>query len=773
MKSNRTTEAIIIISFVILTALFPTFINNLSFTTRNLDTTSNYKDNLKISVVSGKIHIDGNSGWVALKAAGNCTGKGTYSDPYVIEDFVIDGGGSGSCILIENSDVYFKIENCTVYNGGGDVPHPLFSPNPISHAGDAGIHLYNVTHALLFNNTCNDSDLTLQPRFYGILLLNSYNNTIKRNLVTQSQFIGIGGIIVSMSNSNVLTENIVNEGEITLIQSNNSIVSGNIMNVDSVDGLLLSYCINTTVTGNNITNRALGELEAGIKLIHSDYNNISKNIAKQRIDCVGIKNNTISGNIIENNNYGPGINLYSCYNNTIEENTINDNTGEGIRIRDSDCNLILRNNLTNNTVGISFQYYSPPGYFSHDDYNIVLGNTITNNRQYGIWFQEDSSFNLIFNNTFIGNSIHAVDNGTGNQWDDGSLGNYWDNYTGSDVNDDGTGDTPYYIPPTGGSMDNYPIWDDGDDGALPVIEIISPITDQVFGTNAPNFQVNKISLYINSTWYTIDGGITNYTFSGLIGKVNQSAWDDKGNEMITLTFYANNSIGLIGSSYVFISKDTIPPKILINSPAPSQLCGMEAPIFSLTIDEPNLQEKWYSFNGGDNIRFTSETQFNQSEWDKVGNGTVLITFNAMDILGHINSSQVVVRKDAFVPEITIISPHPNETYGSTPFNFTISIFESDLVSTWYTVQGSSIEIPFTGLTGTIDQIAWNNAPEGDVTITFYAQDRAGNIGTKVVVVIKSIPESIPEPIIPGYNLLFLLSILSFVAIIISKNLKKS
>ena len=61
---------------------------------------------MNISAVSGKIHIDGNSGWDAFKAAGNCTGNGTYSMPYVIEDLVIGDGGLGSCILIENSDVY-------------------------------------------------------------------------------------------------------------------------------------------------------------------------------------------------------------------------------------------------------------------------------------------------------------------------------------------------------------------------------------------------------------------------------------------------------------------------------------------------------------------------------------------------------------------------------------------------------------------------------------------------------------------------------------------
>lgn len=39
-------------------------------------------------------------------------GKCIYSNPYVIEYLVIDGGYSGSCILIEYSEVYFIIENC-------------------------------------------------------------------------------------------------------------------------------------------------------------------------------------------------------------------------------------------------------------------------------------------------------------------------------------------------------------------------------------------------------------------------------------------------------------------------------------------------------------------------------------------------------------------------------------------------------------------------------------------------------------------------------------
>jgi len=62
-------------------------------------------ENLKISATSGIIYINGNSEWVDFKNAGKCTGQGTYSDPYIIEDLEIDSEGSGRIITIIDSDV--------------------------------------------------------------------------------------------------------------------------------------------------------------------------------------------------------------------------------------------------------------------------------------------------------------------------------------------------------------------------------------------------------------------------------------------------------------------------------------------------------------------------------------------------------------------------------------------------------------------------------------------------------------------------------------------
>jgi len=65
---------------------------------------------VKISKISGKIHIIGNSGLVDFKNNGSCTGSGTYPDPYVIEDLLINGGGVDRGIWIENSNVFLELK---------------------------------------------------------------------------------------------------------------------------------------------------------------------------------------------------------------------------------------------------------------------------------------------------------------------------------------------------------------------------------------------------------------------------------------------------------------------------------------------------------------------------------------------------------------------------------------------------------------------------------------------------------------------------------------
>ena len=56
------------------------------------------------------IHIDNN--WTAAKAIGICAGDGTIDSPYIIENLDINGSGFIYCLLIQNSNDYFLVNNC-------------------------------------------------------------------------------------------------------------------------------------------------------------------------------------------------------------------------------------------------------------------------------------------------------------------------------------------------------------------------------------------------------------------------------------------------------------------------------------------------------------------------------------------------------------------------------------------------------------------------------------------------------------------------------------
>jgi len=242
-------------------------------------------ENLKISKLSDIIYIDGNFGWFSFKNAGYCTGQGTYSDPYVIEDLIIDGGSTESCIYIKNSDVYFKVENCTLYNSGGST--------------NAGIRLSYVNNSQLVNNNCSFNS-------YGIYLYHSGNNTALGNTASVNEDYGI---CLYYSDNNNISGNIVNYNYrgIYSSDSNNNIISGNIANYN-VNGIHLDFNNDNTLSRNTASNNS-----HGIHLFFSD-------------------NNIISGNIINNNSIGIYLE-YANYNYVLK----NVFSGNGKNIEEFSC----------------------------------------------------------------------------------------------------------------------------------------------------------------------------------------------------------------------------------------------------------------------------------------------------------------------------------------------------------------------------------------------------------------------------------------------------
>ncbi|KKL76376.1 hypothetical protein LCGC14_2045520 [marine sediment metagenome] len=260
------------------------------------DSINSRSENLKLSAVDSKIYISGNSGWVAFKNAGNCTGSGTDSDPYVIKDLVLDSGGQGDGIKIEDSDVYFKIENSTIYNSG----------TILFDAG--GIRLVNVTNGIVTNNT-------ITSIYKGIYIEQSDNIIISGNRANNNSY---NGIYLWYSMNIIVSGNIVNNNGNDGIQihdnSNNINVSGNIVNNNYDDGIYLIYSIDNIITGNTINNNG----DDGIFLLGSNINIVSGNTLIGNQDCITEQDS--QGNVFSDNgscSYGeegttpaiPGYNL--------------------------------------------------------------------------------------------------------------------------------------------------------------------------------------------------------------------------------------------------------------------------------------------------------------------------------------------------------------------------------------------------------------------------------------------------------------------------------
>jgi parallel beta-helix repeat protein len=140
-------------------------------------------------------------------------------------------------------------------------------------------------------------------------------------------------------------------------------------------------------------------------------------------------------------------------NTTVTGNTIQDNTKNGLSVYESRNNTISKNIISNNEAdGIYLQTYT----FE----NLILLNNITSNSGYGINCNQYSAVNLIHHNNFIDNgnqtTVYSAETNM-RGWDNDfpSGGNYWSDYNGTDDNGDGIGDTPYIIDEN--NQDNYPL----------------------------------------------------------------------------------------------------------------------------------------------------------------------------------------------------------------------------------------------------------------------------------------------------------------------------
>jgi len=396
MNSDRKLKLNLIIFLFIFSPIFGVSLNYFNDTRNNSGYSNDFtldKGTLKLSDVSGKIHIDNN--WTDAKAAGICTGNGTYSEPYVIEDLIIDGGESGSCVLIENSNVSFIIRNCSVFNAG-------FSGK--------GFYLLNVNNSQLIDNNAND---IRGDDGYGIFLIGD-NNLIVGNTVANSSIVGGewgNGCAISLSGNN------------------NTVYANIVINYRYSEGIRI-YGSNSKINGNTISNNGLGHrnsmdyMHSGLE-INGNNNNVSGNVLiKNPLSLKGYSH-TLSGNIINNSGLitptqnigelsshnidttnlinGHPLYYYSNKSNLVADNFTN--AGQIILVNCNDSSLKNLKISYTTTFRYFTQYYIEQTVAMHDTSAISLfycnNNTISENTLYnntnGIFLYKSSKNTILEN----------------------------------------------------------------------------------------------------------------------------------------------------------------------------------------------------------------------------------------------------------------------------------------------------------------------------------------------------------------------------------------
>ncbi|MGA1873182.1 MAG: nitrous oxide reductase family maturation protein NosD, partial [Thermoplasmatota archaeon] len=287
---------------------------------------------------------------------------------------------------------YNKIDNCTISQNRRGIDIPYYSEH------------VTIKNSKITNNEYGIID-------YGRYTLNNQNKylTLKNNNISDNLQYGVYQYYSDFS------------------QIENNTINGN-----GMDGLIIRASRKSTFYNNTMCHNGLNGIHLNVSHIHTIIHNTVSDNGGDGIYVYKANSNNVSYNEVQNNDLN-GIRIISSSNNLINANLISGNGEAGILIDPSFENIVKDNIISRNRFGIIVKE-------SEDNY--FYNNSISNN-DFGVYLDATSTNNLIYHNNFVDNEEQAVDLGDNSWSSDEGEGNYWSDYTGTDSDDDGIGDSSY------------------------------------------------------------------------------------------------------------------------------------------------------------------------------------------------------------------------------------------------------------------------------------------------------------------------------------------
>ena len=348
-------------------------------------------------------------------------GTGSYEDPFLISDLNITS--DSHCISVSNTTASFVVSECLLTS---------VTKSPYSIYEDligAGLYLSNVSNCIIERCYIN-------WKYHGIFSFNSSECTYKQNVIQMNMWDGIR--LIETGYSNISRNSIYDNGGsgIYLKESPHLMINQNAIRDNSESSSIAQVCDNSSFIDNEVS-----DSEDGFYVIYSDDVNILSNsfngVHRGLILAQGKGFNVINNTVSSAESHA--ISLHMIESSTFVENSV-ESSQTGYRIDDAVQCYFSENYLHLNDRGILATRMMNC---------LFTNNTFSENYEYAVWFDQDSSENEFYWNDLSGDSeFFAKDVGSSNLWDDNvSLGNDWGDYQGYGA---------YIISGMSGSIDRYP-----------------------------------------------------------------------------------------------------------------------------------------------------------------------------------------------------------------------------------------------------------------------------------------------------------------------------
>jgi len=219
---------------------------------------------------------DPNFNWSKTAAENEwCTGSGTWSDPYVIENLYIDAQGFGGGIRIRHSNKYFIIQNNWITNTVND------------EFGEGVILDWETSNGTVKDNLFTYTEIGVVIKF------DSHNITVSNNIMIENSAPGTRGIYVMMDthNSTIVDNKMLNfysgmrfsYSDTLRIKNNymdNTILSfsgGSVVRLKNVSD---SFVVGNILAGNFATGSiTISQTDSGNNVVENNYVSTNRSLA--------------------------------------------------------------------------------------------------------------------------------------------------------------------------------------------------------------------------------------------------------------------------------------------------------------------------------------------------------------------------------------------------------------------------------------------------------------------------------------------------------------